>query len=67
MDNKKMPCPCTLGKSGLGECGLTKTYDQCCGPYHTGTAQPPTAEALMRSRFTKEEKDYWFYKDGDII
>lgn len=32
-------------------CGTGLTYGQCCGKYHRG--QPaPTAEALMRSRFS---------------
>lgn len=35
------PCPC-----GSGE-----TYGGCCGPVHRGAAAP-TAEALMRSRYT---------------
>ncbi|MEU5692234.1 YchJ family metal-binding protein [Actinosynnema sp. NPDC020468] len=32
-------------------CGYGEAYDECCGRYHAGTAAP-TAEALMRSRFT---------------
>ncbi|MBX3099675.1 MAG: YchJ family protein [Salinibacterium sp.] len=35
-------CPCL---SGLG-------YDECCGPFHAGTANAPTAERLMRSRYS---------------
>ncbi|MFP5393557.1 MAG: YchJ family protein [Gammaproteobacteria bacterium] len=35
------PCPC----SGA-------SLATCCGPYLTGAAIPPTAEALMRSRYT---------------
>ena len=27
-------------------------YDVCCGPFLAGKALPPTAEALMRSRYT---------------
>ncbi|MBS1153042.1 MAG: motif domain protein [Myxococcaceae bacterium] len=34
-------CPC-----GGGE------YPSCCGPRHTGAAPAPTAEALMRSRYS---------------
>lgn len=34
-------CPCQTGKS----------YASCCGPYHRG-APAPTAEALMRSRYS---------------
>ncbi len=36
------PCPCTS----------KKPYDRCCGPFHSGTAVPETAEQLMRSRFS---------------
>lgn len=35
------PCPC----------GLPAHYDECCGPFHRGAAAP-TAERLMRSRFS---------------
>lgn len=38
---KPPPCPCG---SGLG-------YEGCCGRWHAGTPAP-TAEALMRSRYT---------------
>ena len=37
-----MNCPCCSGKS----------YEDCCQPYHTKEKFPPTAEALMRSRFS---------------
>ena len=33
-------------------CGNSKTYANCCGLYHSGQAIAPTAEALMRSRFS---------------
>ncbi|MFD0273187.1 YchJ family protein [Kitasatospora sp. NPDC127111] len=36
------PCPC----------GLPAAYGDCCGRYHRGQAAAPTAEALMRSRFS---------------
>jgi SEC-C motif-containing protein len=32
-------------------CGQTRTYDECCGRYHAGEAAP-TAEVLMRSRYS---------------
>ncbi|MDX3730132.1 YchJ family protein [Streptomyces caniscabiei] len=32
-------------------CGLGKTYEECCGRYHSGSAAAPSAEALMRSRY----------------
>jgi SEC-C motif domain protein len=36
------PCPCTSGRS----------YGECCEPFLSGKANPPTAEALMRARYT---------------
>jgi SEC-C motif-containing protein len=32
-------------------CGSGRRYSQCCQPWHDGAAAP-TAEALMRSRYT---------------
>lgn len=32
-------------------CGSGKDYAQCCGPFHDGQ-DAPTAEALMRSRYS---------------
>lgn len=32
-------------------CGLPASYDRCCGRFHAGEAAP-TAELLMRSRYT---------------
>lgn len=42
-----MSCPC------LG--GLP--YEQCCEPFHLGPATAPTAERLMRSRYTAYAKE----------
>lgn len=39
--NKSSACPCGLG-----------VYAKCCEPFHTGQALAPTAEALMRSRYS---------------
>lgn len=36
------PCPCRRGD----------TFAECCGPALSGARPAPTAEALMRSRFT---------------
>lgn len=40
-------------------CGSDRNYQDCCGTYHSGRSTAPTAEALMRSRFsafaTKDE------------
>lgn len=33
-------------------CGSGRDLDQCCGPIVSGAAPAPTAEALMRSRYT---------------
>ncbi|MEG2139978.1 MAG: YchJ family metal-binding protein, partial [Bilophila sp.] len=35
-------CPCCSGR----------TYEDCCAPYVEGRESAPTAEALMRSRYT---------------
>ncbi|MEZ5202907.1 MAG: YchJ family metal-binding protein [Acidimicrobiales bacterium] len=32
-------------------CGLPAAYDECCGRFHAG-ADAPTAELLMRSRYS---------------
>jgi SEC-C motif-containing protein len=43
-------------------CGTGRPFEACCGPYLAG-ALPPTAEALMRSRYTayaRGEVDYVF-------
>ncbi|MFJ8809281.1 YchJ family protein [Streptomyces sp. NPDC102490] len=33
-------------------CGRPEPYPRCCGRFHAGTAAAPTAEALMRSRYS---------------
>ena len=33
-------------------CGTGMPYDACCGPFHTGSTAAPTAEKLMRSRYS---------------
>ncbi|MET8634161.1 YchJ family protein [Streptomyces sp. NPDC004680] len=33
-------------------CGLPGPYEGCCGRFHAGAAPAPTAEALMRSRYS---------------
>ena len=43
-----MPTPST---SAACPCGGA-SYASCCGPYIAGDAVPPTAETLMRSRYT---------------
>ena len=40
--NQSDLCPCQSGKQ----------YAICCGPFHKGKIHAPTAETLMRSRYT---------------
>ena len=40
--NNEEKCPCDSGR----------TYGECCGPILDGGAKAPTAEALMRARYT---------------
>ncbi len=41
-------------------CGTGKTYENCCGYFHSGKGYPLSAESLMRSRYSafvlKDEK-----------
>jgi len=41
------------------DCGNPRRYDDCCGRYHAGPLhlQAPTAEALMRSRYSAFVRD----------
>lgn len=50
MDNETL-CPC----------GSQKNYENCCGQYISGQANAPTAEALMRSRYTAYVKQAFPY------
>jgi SEC-C motif-containing protein len=36
----------------LCPCGSAEVYPLCCGRFHSGTAAAPTAEQLMRSRYS---------------
>ena len=50
-----MPCPCGLDRA--------LDYTSCCGRYISGREEVPTAEALMRSRYTayvRAEVDWVF-------
>jgi SEC-C motif domain protein len=50
-----------LNISSFCPCGSGLEYSQCCAPFLAGDKFPPTAEALMRSRFTAysmENTDY---------
>lgn len=41
-----------MDKNAQCPCGTNQLYSLCCEPYISGKAKPPTAEALMRSRYT---------------
>jgi len=45
MKARSMRCPCRKKADPTA-------YADCCQPFHLGLRQPPTAEALMRSRFS---------------
>ena len=48
-------------KNELCPCGSGKKYAECCEPIIKGTVKAPTAEALMRARYTsyvKQEIDF---------
>jgi SEC-C motif-containing protein len=38
-------------------CGSEKNYKNCCELYHSGAEIPPTAEALMRARYSAFAKN----------
>ena len=47
--------------SEICPCGSGLSLEKCCGPFLAGTANPASAEALMRSRYTayvKHDIDY---------
>ncbi|EEG87692.1 hypothetical protein PROPEN_00103 [Proteus penneri ATCC 35198] len=53
--------------SSLCPCNSQLFYSDCCEPYHLGQKNAPTAEALMRSRysaFVKHNDDYLIKKRG---
>jgi SEC-C motif-containing protein len=41
-------------------CGLPAEYEACCGRFHAGEPAP-TAEALMRSRYSAFARGLWSY------
>jgi SEC-C motif domain protein len=46
---------------GACPCGSKKSYNECCKPYIEGNENAPTAEVLMRSRYSayvKQKIDY---------
>jgi SEC-C motif-containing protein len=51
------PCPCGSGQ----------TYAACCGPYLAGKRPAPTAEALMRSRYTAYVRNDAAYLEKTLV
>nr|WP_173069090.1 YchJ family metal-binding protein [Sulfurimicrobium lacus] len=45
----------------LCPCGSSLPFDACCGAYLAGTSSPPSAEALMRSRYSAFVRHDWDY------
>lgn len=41
-----------MTKQNACPCGSKKSYEKCCGVYHMHVGSAPTAEALMRSRYS---------------
>ncbi|MFJ8228917.1 YchJ family protein [Streptomyces sp. NPDC094448] len=49
---RRAPAPGALTAATPCPCGLPAAYGECCGRFHAGKAQAPTAELLMRSRYS---------------
>ncbi|MFD5587231.1 YchJ family protein [Streptomyces sp. NPDC127063] len=47
----RRPAPPTVTPT-VCPCGSGEKYADCCGRYHRGEAAAPTAQALMRSRYS---------------
>jgi SEC-C motif domain protein len=48
----RKPARAPLSDAAPCPCGGGVPYGDCCGPFLRGTAQAPTAELLMRSRYS---------------
>ncbi len=51
----------------LCPCGSGRPLAACCGPYVEGTAAAPTAEALMRSRYTAHCLKRFDYLNDSVL
>lgn len=47
-----MPLDPSVLRNGACPCLSGEQYEQCCGVFHRGAAEAPTAEQLMRSRYS---------------
>ncbi|MCX5213784.1 YchJ family metal-binding protein [Kitasatospora sp. NBC_00240] len=52
MSRRKPPPAPALSATAACPCGLPASYGDCCGRFHRGEAVAPTAERLMRSRYS---------------
>ncbi|MFD8914477.1 YchJ family protein [Streptomyces sp. NPDC059575] len=49
---RRTPRPTPVTPTTPCPCGLPNAYGECCGRFHAGAAAAPTAETLMRSRYS---------------
>lgn len=57
-------------QASLCPCGSGLPFDECCGPYLMGDVNPPTAAALMRSRYSAyamRSIDYLYKTSGPRV
>ena len=47
-----MPLDLSRLRNGACPCLFGEQYEHCCGVFHRGDAEAPTAEQLMRSRYS---------------
>ncbi|WP_370256044.1 YchJ family protein [Streptomyces sp. V4I8] len=52
MSRRSVRSPATPKTPVACPCRLSEPYDKCCGRYHFGAGAAPTAEALMRARYS---------------
>ncbi|MYS23436.1 SEC-C motif-containing protein [Streptomyces sp. DvalAA-14] len=48
----RTPGPAGYAATAACPCGLGPPYGECCGAFHAGRGAAPTAERLMRSRYS---------------
>jgi SEC-C motif-containing protein len=56
------PATVVTGPDRRCPCGLEASYADCCGRFHSGVAWAPTAERLMRSRYSA-----FVVQDGEYL
>ncbi|MFE7318297.1 YchJ family protein [Streptomyces sp. NPDC057555] len=49
---RKPPAPAPVTEDSPCPCGREASYGECCAPFHQGRVAAPTAERLMRSRYS---------------